>query len=78
MSRKPTPDELLSAMHSKCMDCCCGSRKAVQQCKSRDCSLWQYRETQMRERFRPIRGQITLFDLTRPQKETPETGAAGC
>ena len=72
MKGKPTPEELLTAMHSKCLDCCCGQRKAVQQCKSRDCALWKYRNEQARERVKPIRGQLTLFELA---EAVPKEGA---
>lgn len=36
-------EELLAAIRAKCRDCCCGSRKAVNDCKTYDCHLHKYR-----------------------------------
>ena len=62
MKDKPTPDELLSAIRAKCLDCCGGSRKEVAACREK-CALNPYRMGQTRERPKPIKGQVTLFDV---------------
>lgn len=63
MSKKPTPDELLVAIHKHCLECSGGSRKEVQNCKIKGCNLYQYRQEPTRQREKPPKGQITLFDL---------------
>ncbi len=34
---------LLKAIRRKCLDCCGGSRKGVEECILMDCPLWEYR-----------------------------------
>ena len=63
MSRTPTPQELLTSIRAKCLDCVCGSRKEVERCKSESCPLWEYRDAPARDRPKPMRGQITMFEL---------------
>lgn len=63
MNKNPTPHELLSAIRAKCLDCTCGSRKEVERCKLESCPLWTYRDAPAREKPKPMRGQITMFDL---------------
>ena len=67
MSKKPTPDELLTAIHKHCMDCSGGSRKEVQNCRIHGCSLYPYRQEPARERIKPPKGQVTLFDLMKKE-----------
>lgn len=38
-----TVDAMLLAVRKKCLDCCGGSRKAVDGCRSDDCALHAYR-----------------------------------
>ena len=33
----------ITAIRHKCLDCCCGSVKAVRWCSATDCDLWPYR-----------------------------------
>ena len=37
-------EELLKAIRGRCLDCCCGSKKAVKACKTYDCKLYPYRQ----------------------------------
>lgn len=34
---------LKAAIKLKCIDCCCGQKKEVAMCRSKDCSLWNFR-----------------------------------
>lgn len=63
---KPTPNELIAAIHAKCLDCSGGSRKEVHNCKLSNCPLWLYRRGEPREKP-GLSGQISVFDMT--QKE---------
>ena len=63
MNNKPTPNELLVAIHAKCLDCSGGSRKEVHNCKLRDCSLWPHRKGEPREKPARVVGQISLFEI---------------
>lgn len=63
MSTKPTSNELLIATHKHCLECSGGSRKEVQNCRIKDCNLYPYRQEPTRQREKPIKGQLTLFDL---------------
>jgi len=63
MSNKPTPQELIAAIHAKCLDCSGGSRKEVHNCKIKDCPLWPYRRGEAREKQTQAKGQISLFDI---------------
>lgn len=63
MSAKPTPEELLIAIHKHCLECSGGSRKEVQSCRIKGCSLYPYRMEPARIREKPPKGQMTLFDV---------------
>lgn len=63
MSAKPTPQELLSAIHKHCMDCSGGSRTAVQECGIKECALHQFRQGNTREGEKTPKGQISFTDL---------------
>lgn len=63
MSNKPTPQELIAAIHAKCLDCSGGSRKEVHGCKMTDCPLWLYRRGEPREKQSQTKGQISVFDI---------------
>lgn len=65
MSKKPTPDELLVAIHKHCLECSGCSRKEVQNCRIKGCNLYKYRQEPTRQREKPPKGQITLFDLVK-------------
>ena len=67
MSAKPTPEELLIAIHKHCLDCSGGSRKEVQNCKIKGCSLYPFRQEPARERVKPDKRQVTLFELMRKE-----------
>lgn len=58
----PSPDVLLVAIRAKCLDCSAGSRKEVHGCKLRNCPLWPYRMAEARDRPKPAKGQINMFD----------------
>ena len=62
MSNKPTPQELIAAIHAKCLDCSGGSRKLVHNCDIEYCPLWPFRRSETKESGK-IRGQIGLFDI---------------
>lgn len=63
MSKKPTPQELIAAIHAKCLECSGGSRKLVHNCNIEYCALWSYRQSEPKESGQ-VRGQIGLFDIT--------------
>jgi hypothetical protein len=63
MNTKPTPRELIAAIHAKCLDCSGGSRKEVHDCKIRDCPLWLYRRGEPMEKQGRSKGQISVFDI---------------
>lgn len=42
--RMPSAELLLADIRAKCLDCCCGSRKAVDECRDRTCRLWKHRK----------------------------------
>lgn len=67
MSAKPTPEELLIAIHKHCLSCSGGSRKEVQNCRIKDCDLYAYRTEPARIREKPPKGQMTLFDLMKKE-----------
>lgn len=68
MSTKPTPDELLVAIHRHCLECSGGSRKEVQNCRIKGCNLYPFRQEPTRQREKPAKGQLTLFDLMKKKK----------
>lgn len=61
--KKPTPQELIVAIHAKCLDCSGGMRKEVQRCNITDCPLWPYRRSEDEKKQDCIKGQISLFNL---------------
>lgn len=65
MSTRPTPGELLVAIHKHCLECSGGSRKEVQNCRIKVCNLYPYRQEPTRQREKPPKGQTTLFDLVK-------------
>ena len=67
MSAKPTPEELLIAIHKHCLECSGGSRKEVQNCRIKGCSLYPYRQEPARIREKPPKGQMTMFDLMKKE-----------
>ena len=62
MEKKPTPQELLGAIHKHCLECSGGSRKEVHRCKLRGCALWFYREADNVSGPKQEKNQITIFD----------------
>lgn len=42
--KRPSPDELLAAIHRHCMECSGQSRKEVHGCRVTGCALWPWRE----------------------------------
>lgn len=62
--KKPTPQDLIAAIHAKCLECSGGSRKEAHNCKLKDCPLWPYRRGEPREKLCQSKGQISVFDIT--------------
>lgn len=62
--KKPTPQELIAAIHAKCLECSGGSRKEAHNCKLSECPLWPYRRGEPREKLDQSKGQISVFDIT--------------
>lgn len=56
-------DALAAAIRSKCLECCCGSRRAVTECGIVSCPLWPYRQGSQERRPENIEGQVTVFEL---------------
>ena len=69
MSKKPTPDELMAAIHRHCLACSGGSRKEVQNCRVKECNLYLYRQAQVRTHEKPPKGQMTIFDVVKKESE---------
>ena len=67
MNNKPTPDELLIAIHKHCLACSGGSRKEVQNCRIKGCDLYPFRQEPIRQRERPSKGQLTFFDVVKEE-----------
>ena len=42
--KTPSAESLLADIRAKCLDCCGGSRKMVDECRSPDCRLWKHRK----------------------------------
>lgn len=64
--KTPTPDELMTAIRIKCLDCSGGSRKMVESCELKACPLYPYRSKQamgMAGEKVQVKGQIDLFEL---------------
>ena len=68
MKNKPTPDELLIAIHKHCLACSGGSRKEVQNCRIKSCDLYPFRQEPTRQREKPTKGQISFFDVMKKEK----------
>ncbi len=62
MKSKPMPDELMAAIRAKCLDCCGGSRKEVAACREK-CALNPWRMGEARESSKPMKGQVSMFEL---------------
>lgn len=61
----PTSEEVIKAVRQKCLDCCCGSKKAVEECQIKSCALLPYRCLSATRMTKPTEKQaeiITLFD----------------
>lgn len=58
-------DDVLKAVRQKCLDCCCGSRKAVEECRITNCPLHPFRclSAMQTVKQEPKQAEIiTLFD----------------
>ena len=53
----PTP---LTAVRSRCLDCCCGSAKEVALCTCTSCALWPWRYASRARARRIIAEELTL------------------
>lgn len=64
-NKKPTSDELLTAIRANCLDCCGGSRREVKNCKIDYCKLWPYRKREDRSHEDPdeIANQLSIYDV---------------
>lgn len=65
MRNHPSPEVLLVAIRAKCLDCSGNMRKEVQGCKLKECPLWPYRTAEARDKPKPVKGQVTMFDFAR-------------
>lgn len=72
MSKKPTPDELLVAIHRHCLACSGGSRKEVRRCKLTACELWPWREPEGEGKPKRDKRQMSMFDLMKEARERAE------
>ena len=67
--RTPSAESLLADIRAKCLDCCCGSRKQVDECTSRECRLWKHRKGLAGEQMAAqlpcdtLEGQIDMFEM---------------
>ena len=66
--KAPSAESLLADIRGKCLDCCCGSRKLVDECRSRECRLWKRRKglqgVQMEAQLPDtIEGQMDIFEM---------------
>ena len=72
MKTKPTPDELLTVIRIKCMECSGGSRKMVERCELKNCPLYPYRSKQAlgiaSDGKMQVKGQLDLFDILKAGK----------
>ena len=57
--KRPSPDELLTAIHRHCMECSGQSRKEVHGCRVTGCALWPWREP-VSEGIRKSGQQMTI------------------
>ena len=50
-------------IRAKCLDCCAGSRRLVEECRDQACRLWRHRSPALhRQTEKPIDGQIGMFE----------------
>ena len=66
--KAPSAESLLSDIRGKCLDCCCGSRKLVDECRVRECRLWKHRKglqgVQVAAQLPDtIEGQMDIFEM---------------
>lgn len=65
--KTPSAESLLADIRAKCLDCCAGSRKMVDECRDRGCRLWRHRKGlagQQQDIFaaqEQLEGQIDMF-----------------
>lgn len=65
--KTPSAESLLADIRAKCLDCCAGSRKMVDECRDRSCRLWRHRKGlagQQQGMFtaqEQLEGQIDMF-----------------
>lgn len=66
--KTPSAEALLSDIWGKCLDCCCGSRKLVDECTTRECRLWKHRKglAGVQEGMfaeKELDGQMDIFEM---------------
>lgn len=62
--REPGAAELRSAINRKCLECCCGMRTEVRDCRIKDCALHPLRPYQYeRARAKASGRQIDVFEV---------------
>ena len=72
-------DDVLKAVRQKCLDCCYGSRNAVEECRIKSCALLPYRclSAMQNAKQEPKQAEIiTLFDDL-PETAKRSTSAGG-
>lgn len=66
--KTPSAESLLADIRAKCLDCCCGSRLLVDQCRDKGCRLWRHRkglagqQQAMILECEQLEGQIDMFE----------------
>lgn len=64
--KTPSAESLLADIRAKCLDCCGGSRKLVDECRSPECRLWKHRKglagQQQAMGLDQLEGQIDMFE----------------
>lgn len=64
--KTPSAENLLADIRAKCVDCCGGSRKLVDECRDQSCRLWRHRKglagIQQAMGLDQLEGQIDMFE----------------
>ena len=63
----PVCDAAVAGIRRKCLDCCGGSAKLVDECNVYTCPLYEWRDGKPK-RIRPEAGQITLDEWQKERR----------
>lgn len=66
--KAPSAETLLADIRGKCLDCCGGSRKLVDECTIRECRLWKHRKGLAGVQAgmfqeKELEGQLDIFEM---------------